>query len=113
MSLKKQSGQNVQRLWCNYSNCLLQQPRHATRNTGTYVDKFSTINKNYSSASCVLVQNMRKALYVQFTVGLLFYYGVTIVGYWAYGSSVSVYLPQLLETVGGMVWFEVTCGAPL
>ncbi|KAH7549801.1 hypothetical protein JRO89_XS13G0084100 [Xanthoceras sorbifolium] len=43
-------------------------------------------------------QNMRKALYVQFTVGLLFYYGVTIVGYWAYGSSVSVYLPQLLET---------------
>ncbi|CAK7336574.1 unnamed protein product [Dovyalis caffra] len=43
------------------------------------------------------VQNMRKALYVQFTVGLMFYYGVSIVGYWAYGSSVSSYLPNELS----------------
>lgn len=43
------------------------------------------------------VTNMRKALYLQFTVGLVFYYGVSIVGYWAYGSTVSEYLPQELS----------------
>lgn len=43
------------------------------------------------------VTNMRKALNLQFTVGLVFYYGVSIVGYWAYGSTVSEYLPQELS----------------
>ncbi|GJV50846.1 hypothetical protein Tco_1446587 [Tanacetum coccineum] len=32
-----------------------------------------------------VVNNMRKALHLQFTVGLAFYYGVTIAGYWSYG----------------------------
>lgn len=52
--------------------------------------------------------NMRKALYSQYTVGLLFYYGVTIIGYWAYGSSVSVYLP---EQIGGAKWIKVFVNA--
>ncbi|TQD72756.1 hypothetical protein C1H46_041675 [Malus baccata] len=43
------------------------------------------------------VTNMRKALNLQFTVGLVLYYGVSIVGYWAYGSTVSEYLPQELS----------------
>ncbi|KAK7291586.1 hypothetical protein RIF29_06852 [Crotalaria pallida] len=43
------------------------------------------------------VENMRKALYCQYTVGALFYYGVTIMGYWAYGSTVSAYLPDKLS----------------
>ncbi|KAH9776504.1 proline transporter 2 [Citrus sinensis] len=54
------------------------------------------------------VMNMRKALYSQYTVGLLFYYGVTIIGYWAYGSSVSVYLP---EQIGGAKWIKVFVNA--
>lgn len=52
--------------------------------------------------------NMRKALYSQYTVGLLFYYGVTIIGYWAYGSSVSAYLP---EQIGGAKWIKVFVNA--
>lgn len=50
------------------------------------------------------VKNMRKALYSQYTVGVLFYYGVTIVGYWAYGSMVSSYLP---ENLSGPRWINV------
>ncbi|KAH7549800.1 hypothetical protein JRO89_XS13G0084000 [Xanthoceras sorbifolium] len=52
-----------------------------------------------------VVKNMRKALYLQFTVGLLFYYGVTIVGYWAYGSSVSIYLPQQINAAKWVKFF--------
>jgi len=43
------------------------------------------------------VRNMRRALYVQYTAGLMVYYGVSIVGYWAYGSEVSDYLPKDLS----------------
>ncbi|XP_020088093.1 proline transporter 1-like [Ananas comosus] len=43
------------------------------------------------------VANMRKALTMQFTVGLAIYYGVSIAGYWAYGASVSEYLPNQLS----------------
>lgn len=39
------------------------------------------------------MKNMRKALGVQYSVGMLSYYSVAILGYWAYGNSVSVYLP--------------------
>lgn len=54
------------------------------------------------------VNNMRKALYLQYSVGLFFYYGVSIVGYWAYGSTVSVYLP---EELSGPKWANVTINA--
>lgn len=50
------------------------------------------------------VKNMRKALYVQYTAGLMVYYGVSIVGYWAYGSEVSDYLPKDLS---GPKWARV------
>ncbi|RRT82110.1 hypothetical protein B296_00001039 [Ensete ventricosum] len=40
---------------------------------------------------------MRKALMMQYTVGLAVYYGISIAGYWAYGSSVSEYLPYQLS----------------
>jgi len=43
------------------------------------------------------VTNMRKALSMQSTLGLSIYYGVSIIGYWAYGSSVSEYLPKELS----------------
>ncbi|PWA71161.1 Amino acid transporter, transmembrane [Artemisia annua] len=50
------------------------------------------------------VKNMRKALHLQFTVGLAFYYGVSIAGYWSYGSAVSEYLP---EELSGPRWAKV------
>lgn len=50
-----------------------------------------------------VVDNMLKALYFQFTVGVLPMYLVTFVGYWAYGSSTSSYL---LNNVTGPVWVK-------
>ncbi|KAI3825706.1 hypothetical protein L1987_07277 [Smallanthus sonchifolius] len=50
------------------------------------------------------VENMRKALHLQFSVGLVFYYGVSIAGYWSYGSAVSEYLP---ENITGPTWAKV------
>lgn len=50
------------------------------------------------------IKNMMKALYFQFTVGVLPMYIVTFVGYWAYGSSTSTYL---LNSVNGPVWVKV------
>ncbi|KAL4566637.1 hypothetical protein LXL04_030757 [Taraxacum kok-saghyz] len=50
------------------------------------------------------IKNMRKALHLQFSVGLAFYYGVSIAGYWAYGSSVSEYLPAELS---GPKWARI------
>ncbi|XP_030531301.2 proline transporter 1-like [Rhodamnia argentea] len=50
------------------------------------------------------VENMRKAMGLQYTVGLIVYYGVTVAGYWAYGSGVSEYLP---EELSGPKWAKV------
>ncbi|KAM7271591.1 hypothetical protein ACFE04_030805 [Oxalis oulophora] len=50
-----------------------------------------------------VVKNMMKALYFQFTVGVLPMYAVTFAGYWAYGSSTSTYL---LNSVHGPVWVK-------
>jgi len=46
---------------------------------------------------------MHKALYLQFTVGIIPMYIVTFVGYWAYGSSTSSYL---LSNVNGPKWVK-------
>ncbi|KAI3992508.1 hypothetical protein MKX01_022599 [Papaver californicum] len=54
------------------------------------------------------VRNMRKALSLQFTIGLAFYYGVSILGYWAYGSMVSEYLPRELT---GPKWAKIVINA--
>ncbi|KAK7372449.1 hypothetical protein VNO80_05827 [Phaseolus coccineus] len=48
-----------------------------------------------------VVKNMMKALYLQFTVGVLPLYMVTFAGYWAYGSSTPTYL---MGCVNGPVW---------
>uniref|UniRef100_A0A7N0RFN9 Amino acid transporter transmembrane domain-containing protein n=1 Tax=Kalanchoe fedtschenkoi TaxID=63787 RepID=A0A7N0RFN9_KALFE len=50
-----------------------------------------------------VVGNMLKALYFQFTAGVLPMYAVTFVGYWAYGSSTSSYL---LSSVNGLLWVK-------
>ncbi|KAF8755774.1 hypothetical protein HU200_011243 [Digitaria exilis] len=42
------------------------------------------------------VRGMRRALLLQYTAGAAAYYGVSVAGYWAYGSSVSEYLPNEL-----------------
>lgn len=47
---------------------------------------------------------MRKALTMQFTIGLVIYYGISIAGYWAYGSAVSEYLPYQLS---GPKWANI------
>eukprot|EP00262_Sarcandra_glabra_P019785 TRINITY_DN7616_c0_g2_i3.p1 TRINITY_DN7616_c0_g2~~TRINITY_DN7616_c0_g2_i3.p1 ORF type:complete len:189 (-),score=11.82 TRINITY_DN7616_c0_g2_i3:142-708(-) len=47
---------------------------------------------------------MKKAMSMQYTVGLTSYYGVSLVGYWAYGSSVSEYLPSDLR---GPKWAKI------
>nr|GMC59124.1 proline transporter 2-like isoform X1 [Ipomoea batatas] len=49
------------------------------------------------------VKNMMKALYFQFTLGVLPMFAVTFVGYWAYGSSSSSYL---LSNVHGPTWIK-------
>ncbi|KAK1290776.1 Proline transporter 1 [Acorus calamus] len=51
-----------------------------------------------------VIKNMRRALFLQYTVGLSIYYGVSIVGYWAYGSSVSEFLPSELS---GPKWAKI------
>ncbi|VFQ81165.1 unnamed protein product [Cuscuta campestris] len=49
------------------------------------------------------VKNMMKALYFQFTVGVIPMLAVTFMGYWAYGSGSSAYL---LNNVNGPVWLK-------
>eukprot|EP00252_Welwitschia_mirabilis_P022471 TRINITY_DN6082_c0_g1_i2.p1 TRINITY_DN6082_c0_g1~~TRINITY_DN6082_c0_g1_i2.p1 ORF type:complete len:419 (-),score=52.48 TRINITY_DN6082_c0_g1_i2:359-1615(-) len=56
------------------------------------------------------VQNMWKALGIQFSFGLAVYYAVTITGYWAYGSSVSSYL---LNDLSGPKWAKVLANAAM
>ncbi|XP_010533988.1 PREDICTED: proline transporter 2-like [Tarenaya hassleriana] len=51
-----------------------------------------------------VVKNMMKALYFQFTAGVLPMYAVTFIGYWAYGASTSTYL---LNSVNGPTWLKV------
>ncbi|CAO2824743.1 unnamed protein product [Amaranthus hypochondriacus] len=51
-----------------------------------------------------VVKNFRRALCVQFTIGLMVYYGVSLAGYWAYGSEVPDYLPEALS---GPNWAKV------
>lgn len=46
---------------------------------------------------------MMKALYFQFTAGILPLYAVVFMGYWAYGSTTSTYL---LNSVSGPVWVK-------
>uniref|UniRef100_A0A1D1YF99 Amino acid permease 2 n=1 Tax=Anthurium amnicola TaxID=1678845 RepID=A0A1D1YF99_9ARAE len=50
-----------------------------------------------------VIKNMEKALWFQFTIGVLPMYAVTFMGYWAYGSSTSSYL---LNSVNGPVWVK-------
>lgn len=50
-----------------------------------------------------VVGNMLKALYFQFTAGVVPMYAVTFIGYWAYGSTTSSYL---LNNVTGPVWVK-------
>ncbi|KAL6328137.1 hypothetical protein AAG906_034280 [Vitis piasezkii] len=50
-----------------------------------------------------VVKNMMKALYFQFTAGILPLYAVVFMGYWAYGSTTSTYL---LNSVSGPVWVK-------
>lgn len=46
---------------------------------------------------------MLKALYFQFTIGVVPVHAVTYIGYWAYGSKSSSYL---LYNVSGPVWLR-------
>ncbi|KAF7830995.1 proline transporter 1-like [Senna tora] len=52
-----------------------------------------------------VVKNMMKALYFQFTVGVVPLYLITFTGYWAYGSSTQAYL---MNNVNGPVWLKAT-----
>ncbi|KAG1363355.1 putative proline transporter 2 [Cocos nucifera] len=74
---------------------------NATAFLQSAVSQHSTLRKP-------VVTNMRKALTMQYTVGLAVYYGVTILGYWAYGSAVSEYLPNQLS---GPRWANVLINA--
>lgn len=65
-------------------------------NTGMLPEIQATVRKP-------VVGNMLKALYFQFTVGVLPLYAVAFMGYWAYGSSTSTYL---LNSVSGPVWIK-------
>jgi len=51
---------------------------------------------------------MKKALYLQFRAGIVPFYAVTFIGYWAYGSSASSYL---LNSVHGPNWIKTLANA--
>ncbi|MBA0697086.1 hypothetical protein Goari_003594 [Gossypium aridum] len=51
------------------------------------------------------VKNMLKALYFQFSVGVVPMYAVTFIGYWAYGSSTPTYL---LNGASGPLWVKAS-----
>ncbi|KAF8107212.1 hypothetical protein N665_0124s0011 [Sinapis alba] len=76
--------------------------------TGAAVNLFCAFNSGMlpeiqATVRQPVVKNMMKALYFQFTVGVLPMYVVTFVGYWAYGSSTSTYL---LNSVNGPLWVK-------
>ncbi|KAK4403341.1 Proline transporter 1 [Sesamum angolense] len=50
-----------------------------------------------------VVGNMMKALYFQFSVGVVPMYAIIFAGYWAYGSNTSTYL---LNNVNGPIWLK-------
>jgi hypothetical protein len=70
-------------------------------NTGMLPEIQATLKPPY-------VKNMQKALYLNFTVGLLPLWTVTLVGYWAYGSSTSSYL---LNNAHGSKWIKTVANA--
>lgn len=63
-------------------------------NTGMLPEIQATVRKP-------VVDNMMKALYFQFTAGVVPLYAVCFIGYWAYGNNTSSYL---LNNVNGPVW---------
>ncbi|KAJ8540471.1 hypothetical protein K7X08_030390 [Anisodus acutangulus] len=56
-----------------------------------------------ATVRALVVDNMLKSLYFQFSLGSVPVHAVTYVGYWAYGSSSSSYL---LNNVSGPVWVK-------
>ncbi|KAJ9553507.1 LOW QUALITY PROTEIN: hypothetical protein OSB04_017552 [Centaurea solstitialis] len=58
---------------------------------------------NYATVRQPVVGNMMKALYFQFTVGVVPLYAVAFMGYWAYGNDTAAYL---LSSVNGPVWVK-------
>ena len=69
-----------------------------------------TLGKNLiqSTVRTPAVPNMRRALLLVYTLGAVLYYGVSVAGYWAYGASVSEYLPSQLS---GPRWAVVLINA--
>lgn len=65
-------------------------------NTGMLPEIQATVRKP-------VVENMMKALYFQFTLGVVPMFAVTFMGYWAYGSKTSAYL---LNNVNGPTWIK-------
>lgn len=72
-----------------------------TCNTGMLPEIQATVRRPY-------VKNIQKALFLQFTAGVVPYYTLTFVGYWAYGSSTSSYL---LNNVHGSKWVKTLANA--
>ncbi|KAM0071495.1 putative amino acid transporter, transmembrane domain-containing protein [Helianthus debilis subsp. tardiflorus] len=108
------------RIWLGVSTFLrIKAPPRDYSIPGTHISKiFTTIG---ASASLVfafntgmlpeiqatvrppVVSNMMKALYFQFSVGVLPLYADVFIGYWAYGNGASSYL---LNSVNGPVWVK-------
>ncbi|CAK9140775.1 unnamed protein product [Ilex paraguariensis] len=78
-------------MWARYSMPLAPYPPLLSATPPACYWKYSQLLRRPA------VENMRKALYAQYSVGQAVYYGVTIVGYWAYGSTVCEYLPKELS----------------
>lgn len=63
-------------------------------NTGILPEIQATVKRPYA-------RNMHRALYMQFTAGIVILYSVTFAGYWAFGSATT---PYLLNAVHGPKW---------
>lgn len=70
-------------------------------NTGMLPELQATVRPPY-------IKNMQKALYLEFTMGVVPFYTLIFMGYWAYGSSTSSYL---LDNVQGPKWVKTFANA--
>ncbi|KAE8695572.1 Proline transporter 1 [Hibiscus syriacus] len=68
-----------------------------------YIIVACVLATNDGNSEATAVRNMMKALYFQFSVGVVPMYAVTFIGYWAYGSSTPTYL---LNGTSGPVWVK-------
>ncbi|RCV28674.1 hypothetical protein SETIT_5G421600v2 [Setaria italica] len=108
---KSNNNQKIQRPWQPIREGVQRAGRVAAIlvcNTPGLLPGDTGLNYRSSTVREPSVRGMRRALLLQYTAGAAGYYGISVAGYWAYGSAVSEYLPNQL---GGPRWAVVLINA--